>query len=198
MSDDCAAIILAAGASTRLGQPKQLVTIGTESLLVRSVTMAAEAALDPVFVVLGFEADRMAGELAGHKARIVVNDEWRAGMGSSLRRGMKAVLATDPLPGRVLILVCDQARLSAAHLRLLLQTSDATGAPIAASRYAARTGVPAVFRQPVYEDLLRVEGDQGARSVIQAHMDETVAVDFPEGIVDIDTPQDLDLLRSAG
>ncbi len=187
----CAAIVLAAGDSTRLGQPKQLLKIDGETLLHRTVRIAAEVGSNPIFVVLGFESNRMQQEISDLAAKIAINSDWQLGMGSSLRCGMDALTRENPQPERVLLLVCDQVKVSAGTLSELLRVSAKIDPLIAASRYANRLGVPAIFRKQLYADLLKVEGDQGARSVIQKYLDKTTAVDFPEGSIDIDSPQDL-------
>src|SRR5580658_1234454 len=103
-----AAIILAAGASSRLGQAKQLVKIDGEPLLVRTARLADEAGCQPIIVVLGFEADRMRGVLDGFRVIVAVNENWRAGMGSSMRCGVETALQIIPPPEDILLMVCDQ------------------------------------------------------------------------------------------
>jgi molybdenum cofactor cytidylyltransferase len=187
----CAAIILAAGASTRLGQPKQLLKLNGETLLHRTARLAAETGCSPIFVVLGCEAARMQHELSGLAAKPILNPDWPSGMGSSLQYGIEAVMKETPQPQKTLVLLCDQPTLSAEILSNLLKTSTESESLITASCYADKSGVPAIFDQQLYPDLLKVEGDQGARSVIQHYADQTKTVEFPSGIVDIDTPEDL-------
>lgn len=194
---DCAAIVLAAGASSRLGQPKQLLQINGESLLHRTVRLAAESGCGPIFVVLGFEADRMRQEFRDLEAKPIINPDWQSGMGSSLRCGIEAVMKETPEPQKTLILLCDQPSLSAEILSTLLQTSAEKKSPITASSYAGRSGVPAIFDKQLYPDLLKVEGDQGARSIIQRYADQTSTVEFLGGVIDIDTPEDLANLTSS-
>jgi len=194
---DCAAIVLAAGASTRLRQPKQLLKLNGETLLHRTVRLAQQAGCNPVFVVLGFEAARMQQELNGLEANPVINENWPSGMGSSLRSGIDAVMKESPQPQKTLVLLCDQPTLSAEILSKLLRTSAKAKSLITASGYAGRFGVPAIFDQQLYPDLLKVEGDQGARSVIQRYIDQTSVVEFPGGVIDIDIPEDLANLPSS-
>lgn len=191
-----AAVVLAAGASTRLGKPKQLIEMEGERLLRRTVRLALEAgcAPVPVFVVLGYEAERMQAELSGLAATAVVNGTWMEGMGSSLRRGMEAVCAMETPPAAVLLLVCDQPRLTVEHLRKLLAEQGADEERITASEYAGRAGVPAVFGRRHFAELLAVEGDQGAREVIQRHSGRIRTVWWPEGGIDVDRPADLEEL----
>lgn len=196
MSDArCAAVILAAGASTRLGQPKQLVSINGETLLHRTARFAAEAGCAPIFIVLGFEAERMRDELTDLSVEAVVNPVWQEGMGSSLRAGMEAVRSLDPQPEAVLLLVCDQPGLTVEHLRAILtqQTAPRTAGEVAitASVYAGRAGVPAVFSAKLFGELLRSSGDRGARELIRAHAAEVQEIPWPAGELDVDRPEDL-------
>lgn len=186
-----AAIVLAAGASTRLGHPKQLVRIDGESLLRRTTRLAIESGCSPVLVVLGFDAERMRPELAGLDAFPVIHPSWPEGMGSSLRCGMQALGQFVPPPPSVLILVCDQPQLSLQHLTRLLQTHQTGVAPIAASAYAGRTGVPAVFSASLFPSLLALSGDRGARDLIRRQSAPTHAIPWPDGEVDWDRPEDL-------
>jgi molybdenum cofactor cytidylyltransferase len=192
----CAAIVLAAGASTRLGQPKQLLQVNGESLLHRTIRLAEEAGCAPIFVVLGFEAERMHPETADLNVRVVLNPEWQSGMGSSLRSGMEALMRESQLPQKVVLLLSDQPMLSSKILLSLVKKSAETNSLIVASSYTGRLGVPAAFRKELYPDLQKVEGDKGAREVIQLYRDQTASIDFPEGAVDIDTVQDLELLKT--
>jgi molybdenum cofactor cytidylyltransferase len=190
-----AAVVLAAGASTRLGKPKQLIEIEGEQLLRRTVRLALEVGCAPVFVVLGFEAERMRAQLEGLGATAAVNERWTEGMGSSLRSGMEAVCAREPQPRGVLLLVCDQPRLTVEHLRKLLAEQGGDDSAIVASEYAGRAGVPAVFGRQYFAELLAVEGDRGAREVIRRHGEAVRAVAWPEGEIDLDRAEDLKKLR---
>jgi len=186
-----AAVVLAAGASTRLGQAKQLVRVGGESLLRRTVRIAAEAGCFPVVAVLGYEAERMQAELEGMPAEILMFPEWAEGMGSSLRYGMEAVRRRDPPSDAVMVLVCDQPRLSAEHLRALLTQHRISAVPITASVYAGKAGVPAVFAREVFPELAGLQGDRGARDLIRRHADRVEGIAWSDGSADLDVPEDL-------
>lgn len=195
-NNSCAAIVLAAGASTRLGRPKQLIQFHGESLLRRTARLAMETGCAPILVVLGYEAARMKQELHGLDTKIVINADWQSGMGSSLRCGVEALQQQTPVPERVLLLLSDQPRLSINILRSLITNSTHEHSPITASRYADRLGVPAVFHKSMYAALQCVKRDKGARQIIQQHQDQVVSIDFPEGIIDIDTSDDLAMLNT--
>jgi len=203
--NDCAAIVLSAGASTRLGRPKQLVQLNGETLLRRTARLALEAGCSPVIVVLGFEAERVQQTLGGLKVRIVLNPDWPTGMASSLRCGIEAIEEEPPGSSsgfgergafceRVLLLVSDQPHLSTAVLQSLLLKNSQTQSLITASRYAERSGVPAIFRRPLFSELKGIAGDKGARQIIERHRNQATFVDFPEGAFDLDTPEDLKAL----
>ncbi|HEX3659860.1 MAG TPA: nucleotidyltransferase family protein [Acidobacteriaceae bacterium] len=196
----CAAVILAAGASTRLGQAKQLIHASGESLLRRTAHLALEAGCAPVVVVLGFEAERMATELTGLGVEAVVNPEWREGMGASLRCGVEAASRSERTrakPDNFLLLVCDQPRLTTEHLRELLARHATGQMAITASQYAGRAGVPAVLAAALVPELLACAGDQGARDVIRRDAARVQAVAWPEGAVDVDRPEDLQALSGS-
>ena len=192
MSPQPAAIVLAAGASTRLGQPKQLIRIDGESLLRRTARLAAETACLPIFIVLGYEAGRMIPELAGLHVHPLVNEAWSEGMGSSLRCGAQALSRLNPQPSAALLLVCDQPRLSAAHLHALLARQAETGAAITASGYAGRAGVPAVFAASLFPELLLAQGDRGARDLIRSYAQPLETLPWSDGELDLDLPDDLE------
>lgn len=182
-----AAIVLAAGSSTRLGQPKQLVCYAGEPLLRRAARLAFEVGARPVIVVLGAQAADCRNLLGGLPVNVIENEEYASGMGSSLRLGMAALATLQPEAGRVLLLVCDQPLLRAEQLRELLGTPAPDG--IAAAEYCGRLGVPAVFGREHFSALASVSGDAGARALLRAL--PIRAVPMPEAAVDIDTPDDL-------
>ncbi|MGA7525529.1 MAG: nucleotidyltransferase family protein [Acidobacteriaceae bacterium] len=186
----CAAVVLAAGASTRLGQAKQLIELDGESLLRRTARLALEAGCAPVVVVLGYEAERIAAELTDLSVEPVVNPEWRQGMGSSLRCGVAAPVICRIMPTNILLLVCDQPRLTVDHLRALLAHHAAESVAITASQYAGRMGVPAVFAAGIVPELLQCTGDQGARELIRLDATRVQLVPWPGGAIDIDRPED--------
>jgi molybdenum cofactor cytidylyltransferase len=191
----CAAIVLAAGASTRLGQPKQLLRIDGETLLRRTVRFAIDAGCLPVFVVLGCDATVLTPQLEGLAASAIINDQWQTGMASSLQAGLHAALDTSPSPADVMILVCDQPRLDASLLHSLLATHASQRSTITASRYLNTLGAPAIFSSAHFRELLELTGDQGARRILQQHRETVAAIDFPGGGFDIDTPEDLTQLN---
>ena len=179
-----AAIILAAGASTRLGSPKQLVVFAGERLLERAIRIAREAGCSPIVVVLGAAAEEMQRRCTLDDVVIVLNDLWPQGMGSSLRAGIAAVLRAES----AIVMTCDMPSVTSAHLRALIAQGDLT-----ASRYAGRNGVPAFFPASAFPDLLAANGDEGARHILR----NAPSIPLRGGELDVDTPVDLRLLLDA-
>jgi len=185
-----AVAILAAGASTRLGQPKQLVAWRGTTLLRRAADTALDAALGPVLVILGADADRCAAELQGLKVRVVIHMGWRDGMGSSIREAAKA-LSGDAGIGALLVMACDQPDVDADHLRQLTDEYRRSGADVVGSAYAGTVGIPALFDRTLFAALAALDGDNGARSVLTAPGIRLESVPCPGAAFDVDAQHDL-------
>jgi molybdenum cofactor cytidylyltransferase len=189
-----AAIVLAAGASARLGKPKQLLRptgLGGETLLDHTIGAAGDGGAMPIFVVLGAHAEAIQREARLQGCIVVRNEAWGEGMSSSVRTGVSAVGKNVADASGVLLLVCDQPGLTAEHVRALLAAHGNEPSNIAASHYAGRLGVPAVVPRAVFPALMELQGDQGARSIFEQPGLAIQAVEFPQGERDIDSPEDL-------
>ena len=179
------AIILAAGASRRLGRPKQLVALEGETLL-RRAARAALAGCAPVLVVVGSRAADMAADLAGLPVTVVVNEGWEEGMASSIRAGIRALPAGAE---GVLFLVCDQIAVDGALVERLLEVQRTHPDAVLACGYAGTRGTPSVFPARCFPQLLELQGDRGARGLLQG--EGVLVLSFPEGEADVDRPEDL-------
>ena len=188
------AVILAAGASRRLGQPKQLLHLPespAESLLERTLSCTLAASFHPVFVVLGAQAAHIESAAQLSKATIVRNPDWQQGMTSSIRSGVLAAIAACPETTGLLLLVCDQPALTADHLQALLAAHHQHPHKIIASRYANRPGVPILAPRSFFPDLLALTGDTGAREILRAEKNNLIEIPLPHGEWDIDAPEDV-------
>jgi molybdenum cofactor cytidylyltransferase len=184
-----AAIILAAGASSRLGSPKQLIQYNGEALLARAIRIALEAGFDPVIAVLGAERESIRAAVDNTGAVFVDNDLWQDGIASSIHAGIRAL---DQTSQAVLIMSCDQPKLSADHLHRLLDTFASQPQPaITASFYAGVRGVPAVFPAGAFPYLMQLSGDAGARKLLVNPPCPVIEIPCAGGEIDIDTPEDL-------
>lgn len=192
-----AAVILAAGQSSRMGEPKQLVELEGRTLLRRAVATACSSSCRPVIVVLGARADLMQRELSGFDARVVENPDWIDGIGSSVRCGIDAVRRERTVDSAVLML-CDQPLVTSQLIDQLVTAHRDRGARIVACEYAGTVGVPALFSRELFDELLALRPDAGAKQVIARHDADVVRVPFPAAALDLDTPDDLTRARARG
>lgn len=183
------AVVLAAGESRRMGTSKQLLEVDGVPLLRRTVRILREAAvLRKLIVVLGANAEQHLDALSQEEVQIVVNHHWQKGMGTSLHAGLEQ-LSPDDLPGGVLVSVCDQPLLTASVIRDLAQAMEP--GKIAAAEYAADlVGTPAVFSIYYLNELKSVPPEGGARKLFSRYSNKLIRVPFPEGSMDLDTPED--------
>lgn len=185
-----AAVILAAGASTRMGTPKQLLLYQGQSLLRRVIETAIAAHCSPIFVVLGAYSAQIRCEIKDLPVQVVENPEWQTGMGSSIRHGIQALIETSPLVEATILLLCDQPFVSTPTIHQLASVYRATNSPIIASAYQNTIGVPALFHSTLFLELTGLTQAEGAKKVIQRHINSVVTVEFPQGAIDLDTPED--------
>jgi molybdenum cofactor cytidylyltransferase len=191
-----AAVILAAGASTRMGTPKQLLQWQGRSLL-RSITETAIAAdCDPIIVVLGAYRDRIQTEVIDLPVQIVNNSEWQTGMGSSICAGIQALLDRNTAVAATILLLCDQPFVSVQIIQQLRSIYDVTDRSIVASSYQNTVGVPALFDRKLFPELLELDRLEGAKTVIQRHKNTIETLNFPQGLIDLDTPKDYQFILS--
>lgn len=183
-------VILAAGASTRLGTPKQLLHYCGRSLLRHTAEVAIASGYHPIIVVLGAQAEQMEAEVQQLPVSVVKNNHWAKGMSSSIQTGLTVLQSSYPPVEAVVILLCDQPFVSATLVHQLIEGFHRTGKLIVASEYADTVGVPALFSHVLFPVLMTLPADRGARYVIQNCAQAIARVPFPLGEIDIDTPGD--------
>lgn len=189
------ALVLAAGASRRLGRPKQLIPFRGEPLVRRVAYAALGAGADPVLVIVRSGDDEVAGVLSDLPVDVVENPDAHTGMASSIRVGVARAREVAPGVGALVLLACDQPLVDAGYLEALVHAWRRTGRPIVASEYGGVVGVPAIFSVELSDELLALRGDVGARAVIRQDPARVLTLPFPGGAVDVDTAEDLDKLR---
>lgn len=209
------AIVLAAGESARMGQPKQLLRVQGTTMLQRAIS-SAEAVASPVVIVLGYEADRIMSEVLSAEVRAsvaeraparlragserrpraaaatripVVNQQWREGIASSIRRGVETLLEADPGIEGVLIVLADQPLVDEADLDQLVRKFSEGPRPIVASSFAGTVGPPAIFARTIFDELMALRGDHGAKRIISADPSRVISIPLPQAAVDVDTPE---------
>ncbi len=183
-----AILILAAGASTRLGQPKQLVRLGDKTLLAQICETALSIENQQVTVVLGAHCEATKPTVSHLPVQLVFNEKWAEGMGGSIACGMAHLPENTDA---VLLLLCDQPFVTTAFLEKLVGKWHPSTSSIVASQYGGSFGPPAIFHQKLFGELAALGGQQGAKKLMEKHRSELITVDFPEGENDMDTPADL-------
>jgi len=186
--DSLHVLVLAAGASVRLGQPKQLVRVAGRPMLHSVVSQATAIAGHAVTVVLGAHATELTRLLQHSGVSLVVNRNWEEGMASSIRFG---VAALPPACDAVLMLLCDQIAVTADDLRRLVSAWRGEDGVVAAARYGGTVGVPAIFPRWCFSELAQLRGDNGAKSILERYRDRLAHVAMPNAALDLDTAEDL-------
>ena len=181
-------IILAAGGSSRMGEPKQLLPWGDSTLLRHACNTACHTGCAPVVLVLGCAAEPCRRTCEDLPLTIVENPEWAQGLGSSLAAGVRALLATDPATTGALIMLADQPAVSPALLELLIAQWEPPAWPIAAVQYGGDGGVPALFDRSYFPELLGLREDRGARALIARERFRVALMEGGSCLLDVDTP----------
>ncbi len=184
------AILLAAGASTRMGEPKQLMLLDGRPLVVRAAECLLATETWPVVVVLGANAGAIRPVLARLPVLVTDNPAWAEGMASSLRAGIAALQQFSRAIDGAIVALCDQPGLSPEVVRQLIAMQRASGRGMVAAHYGGRNGAPALFLRGHFAALASLTGEQGARTLLNRHPELVATVDVPELAVDLDTPED--------
>ncbi len=190
------AIILAAGGSSRFGQPKQLLPFHGKTLVRTIIDAAREAGCSPVVIVIGSDSETIHGEVAQANVIEVRNTNWQCGIGSSVRSGVQALIGHAPDVEATFLLVCDQPAVNARLIERLIATHQATNKKIVASSYADTVGVPALFDRSLFKELLSLGDEAGAKSIILRNSEHMAQFPFPEGVIDVDTWADWEKLNT--
>jgi molybdenum cofactor cytidylyltransferase len=184
-----AAIVLAAGESRRFGSPKQLLPWGEKSLLEHVVDTVMGSSVKDTSVVLGYRAEQIGTLLRERPVRLVVNEDWKRGLSSSVRAGLQALPENYEA---CLFLLGDQPNITTELIDSMLNRYRRTLADIVAPSYRGRRGNPVLFSRSLFPGLLTLEGDQGGREVIRRHQDQVEAIEVEKEniFLDIDTKAD--------
>jgi molybdenum cofactor cytidylyltransferase len=181
-------VVLAAGGSARLGQPKQLVHLGGRPALHLVLTTASLIAGHAVTVVVGAHVRELTHLLSHSTASVVVNRHWEEGLASSLRCGINSLPGTCEA---ALVLLGDQVMVTTDDLKRLVSAWQSSRESVAAAVYERHVGVPAIFPRYCFADLIALRGDHGARAIIERNRDRLVRMPMPSAAIDLDTPEQL-------
>lgn len=188
-----AGIVLAAGASTRMGRNKLFVELDGESLLRRAVRLVSGAGLDPVIVVLGHDAERARDELAGVSCEPVLNPDYERGVNTSVRAGIRAVL--DRAAAAVVVLA-DMPLVTSDMIAALVEHYRHSDAPLVISDYEGVNAPPMLYDRALFEELLSMQGEGCGKQVVQRHRREALSLSWPtETLTDLDEPDDYERVK---
>jgi len=194
MNKSIGIIILAAGASTRLGQPKQLLSYQGHSLLFNTVEVAVNSGCQPIVLVLGAYADLIFPEVRNFPIKIVKNYNWQEGMNTSIKVGINTLKETQANLAGTILMVCDQPFISREIIKKIIDIYYLKGKTIVSCKYADTCGVPAFFSAKFFPEMLNLKVAKGAKQIINNYPDQVATVDFPKGEIDIDTFADYEQL----
>ena len=190
LHSDLGIILLAAGSSSRMGQSKQLLKVNGNSLLYQSAKAVADCEATITLVVLGDNALNHKLTINTLPVEVAENEVWHKGIGNSLKFGLSYLLKKKPQLKAVLVCVCDQPLLSTEHLQNIISTAKNCEESIVASYYSTTAGVPGLFKSIFFDQLLSIQDQDGAKSIVQKNLNKVKTVDFPGGEIDLDTWSD--------
>ena len=197
-SNHTGVILLAAGASSRLGSPKQLLDFAGSKLLQHAIDTALASNAMHVIVLLGANAEIIKQELQHTTAKMIVNDAWTEGMASSIRFGLQTLVTLQPEVEAAVFMVADQPFVTADLLNELMKLNKKEQHNIVASQYGTTFGTPVLFSKRFFPELMELTGDKGAKSLVRTHQKEAAFVPFPKGEIDIDTMEDYEKAKGGG
>jgi molybdenum cofactor cytidylyltransferase len=186
-------ILLAAGSSSRMGSPKQLLLFNGKTLLRRAAEVGIDSGCSPVVVVLGHDAARMQSELENLPIIIAVNSDWQTGMGSSIRAGIEH-LEKSAVDAAV-VMLCDQPHINTSAICRLLEVYREKSGSVVAASYGETLGVPAIFPRRFFLALMQLPAGSGAKQLLMKHPADAIGVPMIEATVDVDTPDDYQKLK---
>lgn len=189
-----AAVILAAGASSRMGTNKMLLEIDGEALVRRATRRAKAAGLSPLVVVVGHEYEQVEAQLNGFTCEFAINPDFTGPTSSSLHRGLQQLA---PSVGAAVVILADMVHVTGEMIRALVDEARVSPAPLVVSRYNGVTAPPILFRRALFPELLAWEGEGCGKAVVQAHAAQAVYKDWPAAaLTDVDTPDDYQGVRT--
>ncbi|MFH7018446.1 NTP transferase domain-containing protein [Flavobacterium sp. FlaQc-47] len=190
MKDKIGIVILAAGNSSRLGKPKQLLSYKNTTLLKNTILQASLVENTAIIVVTGANHELAEREITASKATVIFNPDWQSGMSTSISKGLTEILRLYPEIEKCIFSVCDQPFVTTAIFENLIHEHHTTNNGIVASAYSETLGTPVLFHKKYFNELLNLKGQEGAKKIINKFYDDTASISFEKGNIDIDTEED--------
>jgi len=181
-------MILAAGNSSRMGKPKQLLSYNGKTFLDIAITEALKTNFRPVVIVLGAYAEEIKNHCSNPQVHYCINENWHEGMSSSIKVGLKNII--DNYTENIIIAVADQVHLTSEILNALKVELSSSNKGIVTASYAGISGTPVLFSRKYFQELLNLAGQSGAKKIIDANVEDSATISFDQGVIDIDTPAD--------
>jgi len=182
---------MAAGASKRLGEPKQLIEFNNQTLIRKICKEALMSNIGQVTVVTGYSHDNVEKEVQDLPVQVFFNQEWEEGLGASIRNGLKYVLKNTPTLDAIIMTLVDQPYVDNVLLKDLAQSYSKSKDMIIASSYADTFGVPVLFDKKYFKEMMDLKGDEGGKKVFKKYSQNIVKIPFANGSIDIDEQKDL-------
>lgn len=183
-------VILAAGNSSRLGRPKQLLEYKESTLLKNTISEALKVSNSFIIVVTGANQENVEKELNSSQITISFNADWENGMASSIVKGLNELLLLNPDCEQCIFSVCDQPFVTSLIFENLIKEYKKTKKGIVASAYSETLGIPVLFNKKYFKELLELNGQEGAKKLINKYKNDVASVPFEKGNIDIDTEED--------
>jgi len=193
--ENIAVVVLAAGGSTRLGRPKQLVEFKGKTLLKHTMDEVVRVGFQTKILVLGARQEEIQGKIDSSGFKAVINTDWKQGMASSIKVGLEAAMGEEEGLNHVLFLVSDQPFLESKNLIKLVQTQLRENPKATYSQYGENIGVPAIFGKEAFPLLLNLKGDEGAKKLMHMEDFKYCTEVFKKGGFDVDTEADVQQLK---
>jgi molybdenum cofactor cytidylyltransferase len=188
-----AAVVLAAGSSTRMGRNKLLLDLDGQPVVRRAVQAAVESGVDRVVVVLGHEADRVRPALDGLACEVIVNPDHERGVGTSLHAGIRAAADADA----VVVLLADMPFVTAEMIRAVVERHRATGARLVLSHYGDVQAPPTLYARELFAEVLAEPDERCGKRIAKRHADEAKVVPWPQAALrDLDVAADYEDVRA--
>ncbi|NNF19925.1 MAG: nucleotidyltransferase family protein [Flavobacteriaceae bacterium] len=195
MNKDIAILIMAAGASSRMEAVKQLLPWNGKTLLEHVYDNCRTTSAAESYVVLGAFSDQIINDWNAPSEHLMINPEWQQGLGNSIAFGVRNILNNKPQLKGILIVLGDQPLIDATYLDRLISYWQKHDTEIVATRYGDKNGVPALFDQRRFKDLLALEGERGAQQMLSSASEKIATIDGSAHIADIDTLSDYERIK---